>query len=74
MYLWCLADQEMDFDDSDISPKEVVVRSLRGQRLQVITKLVDYGLSPGEEYEGVWHVEGMSHEAIICTVLYIMDR
>lgn len=24
--------------------------------------------------EGVWHVEGMSHEEIVCTCLYILDR
>ena len=41
---------------------------------QVITKIVDYELHPGQSYEGVWHVEGMSHENIVATVLYILDR
>ena len=36
--------------------------SLRGQKLQVITKIVDYELQPEQSHEGVWHVEGMSHE------------
>lgn len=48
--------------------------SLRGQKLQVITKIVDYELEPEESYEGVWHVEGMSHEEIVLTSLYILDR
>jgi hypothetical protein len=46
----------------------------RGQKLQVITKIVDYELKPGQSYEGVWHVEGMSHEEIVLTALYILDR
>ena len=36
--------------------------------VQVITKIVDYELEPGQTYEGVWHVEGMSHENIISTI------
>ncbi len=48
--------------------------SLRGTRLQVITKIVDYELAPGETYEGVWHVEGMSHEEIVATALYYIDK
>ncbi|KAL7515318.1 hypothetical protein ACHAXN_012783 [Cyclotella atomus] len=42
----------------------------RGNRLQVITKIVDYELKPGQRHEGVWHVEGMSHEEIVLTALY----
>ena len=37
------------------------------QELQVITKIVDYTLQPGQSYEGVWHAEGMSHENIVMT-------
>jgi hypothetical protein len=48
--------------------------SLKGQRLQVITKIVDYELGPGETYEGVWHVEGMSHEEIVATAIYFLHR
>ena len=48
--------------------------SLRGQTLQVITKIVDYELAHGEVYDGVWHVEGMSHEEIVATAIYFIDR
>ncbi len=48
--------------------------TIYGRELQVITKIVDYELPPGEAYEGVWHVEGMSHERIVATVLYISSR
>jgi len=48
--------------------------SLRGQQLQVITKIVDYVLQPGQSHSSVWHVEGMSHEEIVLTALYIADR
>ena len=47
---------------------------LRSRSLQVITKIVDYELDPGASYEGVWHVEGMSHEHIVATGLYILER
>jgi hypothetical protein len=47
---------------------------LRGQKLQVITKIVDYELNPGQSYEGVWHVEGMSHEEIVATAIYFIHR
>jgi hypothetical protein len=48
--------------------------SLRGQRLQVITKIVDYELDDNKSYEGVWHVEGMSHEEIVATAIYVLER
>ena len=48
--------------------------SLKGQRLQVITKIVDYELEPGQTYDGVWHVEGMLHEEIVATALYVLHR
>jgi hypothetical protein len=31
-------------------------------------------LRTGESYEGAWHVEGMSHEEIVATVDFILDR
>ena len=55
-------------------PLDVKRYSLRGQKLQVITKVVDYVLQPGQSHSGVWHVEGMSHEEIVLTALYIADR
>ena len=41
--------------------------SLKGRELQVIVKIVDYTLQPQQQYEGVWHAEGMSHENIVMT-------
>jgi hypothetical protein len=35
---------------------------------------VDYVLNPGQSYEGVWHVEGMSHEEIVATAIYFIHR
>jgi Protein of unknown function (DUF4246) len=40
----------------------------------VITKIVDYELARNQIHTGVWHVEGMSHEEIVLTALYIADR
>ncbi len=48
--------------------------SLRGREILVIPKIVEYHLAAGETHEGVWHVEGMSHEHIIATCVYILDR
>mmetsp|Transcript_31089 Transcript_31089/g.75821 ORF Transcript_31089/g.75821 Transcript_31089/m.75821 type:complete len:475 (-) Transcript_31089:198-1622(-) len=50
------------------------IPSLKGKTVQVIPKIVDYVLKPEEHYEGVWHVEGMSHENIVATCLCILDR
>ena len=67
--------EEMDYDDGIVLGQfPIVPQSLRGKRLQVIPKIVDYELGPGEKYEGVWHVEGMSHENIVCTAELILDR
>jgi hypothetical protein len=66
----------LDFED-DIMPTPLVNApycSLRGQKLQVITKIVDYELIREHTHTGVWHVEGMSHEEIVLTALYIADR
>ena len=60
-----------DLDDMDeeceISPLKKEVVSFKEQELQVITKIVEYNLKPGQSYEGVWHAEGMSHENIVMT-------
>lgn len=48
--------------------------SLRGRELLVIPKIVEYRLGAGETHEGVWHVEGMSHEHIIASCIYVLDR
>jgi hypothetical protein len=49
-------------------------RKLRGRELQVVPKIVEYTLKPGEVHEGVWHVEGMSHEHIVATCVYVLER
>ena len=41
--------------------------NFRGRDLQVIVKVADIELEPGASHEGVWHVEGMSHENIAAT-------
>ena len=64
----------MEWSDEKPGRIEEVPVSLRGRRLQVVTKIVDYELAPGETYEGVWHVEGMSHEEIVATAIYFIDR
>lgn len=47
---------------------------LRNRKLQVVTKIVEYNVNKEENFEGVWHVEGMSHENILATGLYIFHR
>eukprot|EP00968_Pinguiococcus_pyrenoidosus_P009525 scaffold737_cov254-Pinguiococcus_pyrenoidosus.AAC.5 len=47
---------------------------LRGSRLQVITRIIDYELQPGQEHEGAWQVEGMPHENVVATAMYIASR
>jgi hypothetical protein len=48
--------------------------SLRNRRLQVITKIVEYRVNHEENFDGVWHVEGMSHEEILATALCVVKR
>lgn len=48
--------------------------SLRGRRIQLIPKLVQYELTEDAAFESVWHVEGMSHEHICATALFVLDR
>ena len=61
-------------DDYDLQLSNEEYCSLKGKKVQVITKIVDYELGPGDTYEGVWHVEGMSHEDIVATSIYILER
>lgn len=42
-------------------------KPLRDTHCQVITKIVDINIPSNETIEGAWHVEGMSHEHIVCT-------
>lgn len=55
-------------------PDPVAPASLRGRRLQVIPKLVQYELDADSAHDSVWHVEGMSHEHIVATALFVVDR
>lgn len=55
-------------------PAKILPRKLRNRELQVVPKIVEYQLQPDETHEGVWHVEGMSHEHIIATCVYVLDR
>jgi hypothetical protein len=64
----------LGFDSSPLEPVNEAHHSLRGKKLQVITKIVDYELNPGQTYKGVWHVEGMSHEEIVATAIYFIHR
>lgn len=54
-------------EEKDVKPFKKEEVSFAGKELQVITKIVDYTLKPGQSYEGVWHAEGMSHENIVMT-------
>lgn len=68
---------EGDDDDSDVSqgePAALEDKSLRGRTIQVITKIVDYEVPPRGTHEGVWHVEGMSHENIVATAELILSK
>ena len=47
---------------------------LRNRKLQVVTKLVEYRVNKEEGFDGVWHVEGMSHENVLATGLCIIKR
>jgi len=56
------------------APEPVKAASLRGRRLQVIPKLVQYEIGADASYESVWHVEGMSQEHIVATAVFVLDR
>ena len=42
--------------------------------LQVMTRIVDYDLLPGQSHRGRWHVEGLPQENIVATAVYTLDR
>ena len=68
-------DNESDLPDSaDRRQRPATPTSLRGRDLLVIPKIVEYRLGSDESHEGVWHVEGMSHEHIVATCVYVLDR
>lgn len=68
---------EHELPEPSAKPVEAQVAaptSLAGRRLQVITKIIEYKLEGDESFEGVWHVEGMSHENILATGVYTLSR
>ena len=48
--------------------------SLANSSLQVVTRMVDYELMPGQSHQGPWHVEGLPHENIVATAVYTLER
>lgn len=64
------------YGDDSVDDKKVVgkVIPLRNIKIQVVTKIVEYCVNEEENFDGVWHVEGMSHENILATGLYIFKR
>ncbi|MFK8002418.1 MAG: DUF4246 family protein [Polyangiales bacterium] len=68
---------EHELPEPPAKPVEAKVappQNLKGRRLQVITKIIEYKLEGDESFEGVWHVEGMSHENILATGVYTLAR
>jgi hypothetical protein len=58
-------------DGDDLGKKSM---DLRNRTLQVVTKIVEYRVNHEENFDGVWHVEGMSHEEVLATALCIVKR
>eukprot|EP00931_Biecheleriopsis_adriatica_P076800 TRINITY_DN50473_c0_g1_i1.p1 TRINITY_DN50473_c0_g1~~TRINITY_DN50473_c0_g1_i1.p1 ORF type:complete len:642 (-),score=123.12 TRINITY_DN50473_c0_g1_i1:118-1974(-) len=67
-------DFSTDSDCERDDPEALEEKSLRNQRIQVIVKIVDYELPAKGVHEGVWHVEGMSHENIVATAELILQK
>ena len=55
--------------------REIHPVSLKGRKLQIITKIQEIHLTPDKPfYEGgVWHVEGMANEGIVASAIYYYD-
>jgi len=64
----------MEHSEFEAWDPEAEHKSLRGKTIQVIVKIVDYELPPQGVHEGVWHVEGMSHENIVATAELILQK
>ena len=59
----------MNLSQEDREPER-----FQGRTLQVIPKIVEFTLKPGQTYSGVWHFEGMSGENIVATAIYFLRR
>ncbi len=68
---FCDDDSEGEFGKRPNLAKSI---SLRNRSLQVVTKIVEYRVNHEENFDGVWHVEGMSHEEVLATALCIVKR
>merc|ERR1712096_71760 len=66
--------EDDDSETGEIPPLAKEAVSFTGQELQIIVKIVEYRLKTDQAYEGVWHAEGMSHENIVMTGLFFLDR
>jgi hypothetical protein len=63
-----------DFYGVDMKEKGKSHISLKNRKLQVVTKIVEYKVNETANFDGVWHVEGMSHENVLATGLCIIKR
>ena len=71
MLPYSLDNDKIDISDYiDVYPKRNLKTSLRNKDLQAVVKIADYTFSPGKEFEGVWHYEGMAHEDIVMTGIF----
>ncbi len=61
--------QSLD-DDTKLS----INKSIRGNTIQIIPKIVKVSLKNNESILGAWHVEGMSHENIIATATCTLEQ
>lgn len=68
-------DESLDYFEKKksrtIKPKQV---RLKGSNLQVIVKIATVSLGNNEDLSGVWHVEGMSHENIVLSVVNVLEQ
>ncbi|KAJ3725634.1 hypothetical protein DFJ43DRAFT_1088486 [Lentinula guzmanii] len=56
-----------------LGDEHVASDRFKGAQLKVIVKAANYTLTPGREYEGSWHMEGMPHERIVASVIYYYE-
>lgn len=67
-------DKYSEYDGNKVNcDKEKCVNSFNG-KYGVITKIAEYNLDSNEEFNGVWHVEGMTHEHIFATAVYVIEQ
>lgn len=73
--LWDDADAERDGTQCTPTTVAAPAKTLRNRRLQVVVKLTQTTLhSPSDRMDGAWHVEGMSHEQIVSSVVCVLHQ